>query len=55
MQCDFVYARFRFHTDGPIDAARVAEGNIALVLDNGGMSRGTDGEGRPPDNCLQDK
>ena len=34
-QCDFQYAHgFAFITDGPIGAARVAEGYLALVLDD---------------------
>lgn len=41
-QCDFLYAHgFAFITDGPIGAARVAEGYLALVLDNGFRTGGT--------------
>lgn len=42
-QCDFQFAHgFAFLTDGPIGAARVAEGYLALVLDGGdGSLRGS--------------
>ena len=42
-QCDFQFAHgFAFLTDGPIGAARVAEGYLALVLDGGaGRLRGS--------------
>jgi hypothetical protein len=39
-QCDFQYAHgFAFITDGPIGAARVAEGYLALVMDDAIISR----------------
>lgn len=38
--CDFLYAHaFAFITDGPIGQARVAEGYLALVLDQGTVNR----------------
>jgi len=41
-QCNFLYAHgFAFITDGPIGQARVAEGYLALVLDQGAVTRGT--------------
>ena len=40
-QCDFQFAHgFAFITDGPIGAARVAEGYLALVLDGAWGTRG---------------
>jgi hypothetical protein len=47
-QCSFQYAHgFAFITDGPIGAARVAEGYLAVVLDEPGLFRtGQTGEGR---------
>ena len=39
-QCRFQYAHgFAFITDGPIGQARVAEGYLALVMDDGIVSR----------------
>jgi hypothetical protein len=41
-QCNFRYAHgFAFITDGPIGAARVAEGYLGLVMDAGTPSRGS--------------
>ena len=41
-QCDFRYAHgFAFITDGPIGSARVAEGYLALVMDEPVPTRGT--------------
>jgi hypothetical protein len=41
-QCDFQFAHgFAFLTDGPIGAARVAEGYLALVLDGAQSLRGS--------------
>jgi hypothetical protein len=47
-QCDFQFAHgFAFLTDGPIGAARVAEGYLALVLDGGANLRASSvGENR---------
>jgi hypothetical protein len=47
-QCDFLFAHgFAFLTDGPIGAARVAEGYLALVIDGAGSLRGASiGESR---------
>ena len=45
VQCDFRYAHgFAFITDGPIGSARVAEGYLGLVMDNGIASRGSQSE-----------
>lgn len=45
VQCDFRYAHgFAFVTDGPIGSARVAEGYLGLVLDNGIARRGSSSE-----------
>jgi hypothetical protein len=42
VQCQFQFAHgFAFITDGPIGQARVAEGYLALVLDEGIAARGT--------------
>lgn len=44
-QCGFQYAHgFAFVTDGPIGQARVAEGYLALVLDAGIATRGSNSE-----------
>ena len=45
VQCDFRYAHgFAFITDGPIGSARVAEGYLGLIMDNGIASRGSQSE-----------